>query len=275
MTISFLRAVTVVVAAMLAVTCHGRGTAAAHAADFKEVFNGYYDPALWNFYLKFTSDIDDNKNAEESTSVSARIKRRIAEKNGLTVKEVALTAHRYIAHQWPYNGSIPASDLIILENKFPGCKSDIREIWGKFCRESNDDIAREFGWQQAKHLAQAYCAVLYYAHLLADWLPPPVNNDYRYLMPVEKIVAELQKSVESVGRSDEHKKYCEEFRAKMTAALAAGTTPQKQAEFVLAALKDMKIGTMLHERFGVHGQMDESKHPYKGDESQPAHLKAA
>ena len=272
---SSVRIVTAVAVTLLAVVSYGRGSAVAHSTDFKEVVNGYCDPVLWRFYLKFTSEIDDNKNPEDSTSVSARIKRRIAEKNGLTVKEVSLTAHRYIAHQWPYNGSIPASDLIILEKKFPGCKADIREIWGTFCRESNDTIAREFGWQQARHLAQAYCAVLYYTHLLADWLPPPVNNDYRYLMPVEKIVAELQRAVESMGRSDVHKKYCEDFRKKMAAALASGTSPQRQAELALETLKSMKIGTMLHERFGAHGQMDESRHPYREEAVQQKGVKAA
>lgn len=275
MTISSLRVGAVVVAALLAVTCHGRGTAPAHSTDFKEVINGYDDPDLRNFYLKFTSDIDDNKNPENSTSVSARIKRRIAENNGLTVKEVSLTAHRYIAHQWPYNGAIPASDLMILEGKFPGCTKDIREIWGRFCQESNDAVAREFGWQQAKHLAESYCAILYYTHLLADWLPPPVNSSYRYLMPVEKIVAELQRAVERLGRSDEHKQFCREFQTKMSTALAMGPSPQRQAELALEALKSAKLGTKLHEYYGVRGQMDESKHPYREESEQPQLQKAA
>ena len=265
----------VALASILAVSCYGRSSAAAHSTDFREVFNGYYDSDLWNLYLKFTSDIDDNKNPENSNSVSARIKRRIAANNGMTVKEVSLTAHRYIAHQWPYNGSIPASDLMILEKKFPGCTKDIREIWGQFCRESNDAVAREFGWQQAKHLAQSYCAILYYTHLLADWLPPPVNNDYRYLMPVDKIVAELQRAVERLGSSDKHKQFCMEFQMKMSAALALGTSPQKQAELALEALKSAKLGTRLHEYYGVRGQMDELKHPYKEEPVQPGQKKAA
>jgi len=264
-----------VLASLLSVTCNARGTAKAHAMDFREVIDGYNDSALFDFYQKFTSDIDDNKNPESSSSVSARIKRRIAERQGITVKEVSLTAHRYIAHQWPYDGSIPASDLIILEKKFPGCKSDIREIWGKFCGESNNTIAQEFGWQQSKHLAQAYCSVLYYTHLLADWLPPPINSDYRYLMPVDRIVAELQKAVEKMGSSDAHKKYCQEFRMKMSTALALGSSPQKQAELALEALKGMKVGTKLHEYYGTKGQMNEVKHPYTKESEQQPVKKAA
>ena len=265
-----------VIFTLFAVTCYGRGSAKLHANDFFDVINGYNDQGLRTFYEKFSSDIDDNKDAEHSSSVSARIKRRIAAKSGRTIKDIHFSAHRYIAHQWPYNGSIPGSDLLILEYKFPGCKEDIREIWGAFCRENNEAIAREFRWQQAPHLAKAYCAVLYYTHLLADWLPPPVNKgDYQYLMPVNRIVAELQRAVESMGRSDSHKKYCEEFRKKMGAALAANPSPSKQAELVLEALKSMKLGTMLHERFGLHGQMDEAKHPYREESQQPQLQKAA
>lgn len=263
------------VVVIVAITCYGRGSAAAHATDFKEVFNGYNDPALWSFYIKFTADIDDNKNPERSSSVSAQIKRRIAESKGVSVKVVSLTAHRYIAHQWPYSGSIPAADLSILDKKYPGCVRDIREIWGKFCRDSNDAIAQEFGWQQAKHLSQSYCAILYYTHLLADWLPPPVNNDFQFLMPVEKIVAELQRSVERMGSSDAHKQFCRDFQMKMNAALARGSSPQKQAEFVLEALKEAKLGTMLHNYYGIRGQMDEIKHPYKEDTQQQELQKAA
>lgn len=263
------------ISAIMAITCYGRGSAAAHTTDFREVFNGYYDPALWKFYLNFTTAIDDNKNPENSNSVSAQIKRRIAENNGLSVKEVSLTAHRYIAHQWPYNGSIPASDLMILERKFPGCTRDIREIWGRFCRDSNNTVAQEFGWQQARHLSQSYCAILYYTHLLADWLPPPVNNDFRFLMPVEKSVAELQRSVERLGSSDKHKQFCKVFQTKMAAALAKGTSPNRQAELALEVLKDAKLGTLLHEYYGVKGQMNETKHPYKEDAQQQELKKAA
>ena len=271
-----LRIAVVVLLVLLAITSYGRGSAKLHANDFIEVFNGYDDQGLRTFYEKFSSDIDDNKNAEQSTSVSARIKRRIAAKSGRSIKDIHFSAHRYIAHQWPYNGFIPVSDLIVLEYKFPGCKDDIREIWGAFCRENNEAVAREFRWQQAPKLAQAYCAVLYYTHLLADWLPPPVNNgDYQYLMPVNKIVAELQRAVESMGSSDKHKQYCGEFKKKMGAALAASPSPSRQAELALDALKSMKIGTMLHEYYGVHGQMDEVKHPYREEAARQESRKAA
>ena len=258
---------TVLFSVFLVMACYGRSSARAHAVDFIEVFNGYDDPILRRIYEKFSFDVDDNKNAEVSTSVSARIKRRIAEKNGLSIKEVHLTAHRYIAHRWPYRGSIPFSDLAILEKKYPGCTEDIREIWGSFCRENNDRIAREFGWQQAKHLAQAYCEVLYYTHLLADRLPPPENTKYDFVMEVEKIVERLQEAVKRMGSSTEHQLYCKAFNSQMSAALSAGRDSKEKAKFALEALKSMKLGTMLHEHYGIHGQMDEVRHPYHVEET--------
>lgn len=252
-----------------AMSCHGRGSASAHATDFKEVFNGYSDLDLWLFYAKFSSDIDDNKNAEVSSSVSARIKRKLAEKKGVTVRDIPFTMHRYIAHQWVYGGSIPPADLMILENRYPGCTDDIRRIWSQFCKENNDIIAQEFRLPQ--RLAEAYCAILYYTHLLGDWLPAPENSDWEYLMPVEKIVLELQNAVGKLGHGDKHKEYCDRFQVTLKTALAKGLAPQSKAELVLQALKSMKLGTMLHES----GQMDESKHSYKEEAAQTELKKAA
>lgn len=267
------------ICAVISITCLGpalaRGSAEKHAKDFFEVIDGYCDNDLKKIYETFSSNIDDNKNAEVSSCVSARIKRKIAQTHGMSVRDVHLTAHRYIAHNWPFAGKIPEID--ILENKFPGCRKDVQEIWSEFCRESSDTIAREFGWQSAPRLAQSYCAILYYTHLLADRLPPPENDpdQYKYIMGVDKIVRELQLTIERMGSSERHKKYCDEFRQKMSAALAAGKSPQDQAVHVLAALKSMKIGTMLHEYYGKNGQMDESRHQYREEPEQSELKKAA
>ena len=269
------RVVMAVTAALLAAACFGRGSAEAHSRDFLEVFNGYDDPIIRNFYIRFSSNIDDNKNPQESSSVSARIKRRLAEKYKRPLSEVSLTTHRYIAHQWPYSGSIPLSDLLILENKYPGCKPVIIDTWRKFCRENNDVIAQEFGWLQSRSIAEAYCGFLYYTHLLGDWLPPPENTDYRYLMPVDKIVRELNKTARHMIKSDENKRFCDELNTKLSEAMMAGTSPQMQAKKVLEALKSMKLGTMLHKRFGEKGQMDETRHPYREEDEQTGLKKAA
>lgn len=261
--------------AILAMPCltFARGDANEHAKDFLAVINGYDDYRLRQFYKKFSTDLDNNKNAETATSISARIKRAIATRYGVDVRSIAFHhKHRYIAHQWKYQGSIPYEDLQLIEKYYPNCREDIIKIWQQFCRESNDYITSEFALQRTPWIAKAYCSILYYTHIIADWLPD-VNSDFDYLMPLDTVVQELVSAVRSMGRSKEHQQYCSELEMKLNAAKAmGGGSPQQQAVKILEALKEMKIGTMIHTRFGPY--MDESRHPYK-EESQQGLKKAA
>ena len=243
------------------------GSADMHAKDFVAVINGYDDYRLRQFYKKFSSDIDSNRNAETSTSLSAQIKRAIAAKYKVDVKSVHFYhKHRYIAHQWKYQGNIPYEDLQLISKYYPDCLEDIKNIWQRFCRGSNDYIASEFALQRSPWIAKAYCAILYYTHIICDWLPE-VNRDYDYLMSLDNVLLELVGVMESMGRSEAHKNFCKEFESKLKAAKAlGGGSEQQQAVHMLRALKEMRIGTMLHERFGPY--MDESRHPYKEDAEQ-------
>lgn len=256
-----------IILSAVSVTAFAHGSADKHVQDFLDVIDGYDDYSLRQFYKGFTSDIDKFKDSETSSSVTARIKRLIAKKKGISVNDVRLRKHRYIAHQWPYQGAIPKADLMLIENDYPGTSEDIIRIWAEFCREKNDYITSEFALQRSPWVAKAYCAIVYYTHLLGDWLPPPENKDFEYVMPIDRIVEGIMESVRSVGRSDAHTKYCDELAMKLTTAKAlGGNSPQQQAVKILEALKAAKIGTMFHERFGVNGQMDESRHPYRAEE---------
>ena len=257
----------VAVCLIAARNAHARASAAAHATDFIEVINGYDDYQLVQFYKKFSSDIDNNKDAEASSSISARIKRAIAAKYQIDVRSVGFHhKHRYIAHQWKYGGAIPREDLSLIERYYPDCRDDIIRIWQQFCKEKNDYITSEFALQRAPWIAKSYCAVLYYTHIIADWLPD-ANSDFDFLMPLDTVVAEIVGAVNSMGRSDEHKKFCQELEMKLkTAKALGGASPQQQAVKILEALKEIKLGTMIHERFGPY--MDESRHPYHEDAGQ-------
>ena len=248
------------------------GKASEHSKVFRQVINGYDDYRLRQFYDKFSSDIDNNKNAETSTSISARIKRAIASKYGVNVKAVSFTKHRYIAHQWRYQSNIPYEDLQLIEKTYSDCREDIIKIWQQFCRESNNYITSEFALQRSPWIAKSYCAILYYTHIVCDWLPD-VNDDYDYLMSLDDIVDELVLAVQSMGRSDRHKKYCSEFEMKLRTALRLGNSNQGKAVKILEVLKEMKIGTMLHEHFGKY--MDESRHPYQEETVGMEYKKAA
>ena len=267
---------TIVVAACFPVCA--RGSKAKHAQDFMEVVNGYNDYRLKMFYEQFSSDIDKFSDAETSTSITACIKRLIAEKKNISVHDVHLHKHRYIAHQWPYQGAIPYEDLLLIDQDYPGLREDIISVWARFCRRQNDYIASEFAIQSAPWLSKAYCAILYYTHLLGDWLPYPENRDFEYVMPIDNIISGIEEAVGSMSRSEEHKKYCAEMKEELRKAKAlGGASSQQQAVTILEALKRLKIGTRFHELKGVGGKriMDESRHPFSEDEGQPALKKAA
>ena len=270
----FFRAALVVASVVSPLDGMCRSGAEKHAEDFIQVFDGYDDYSLRQFYKKFSSDIDKFKDSETSDSITARIKRYLASKQNVSVSEIHLKKHRYIAHQWPYQGAIPREDLLLIEKDYPGATEGIVRIWQQFCREKNDYIANEFALQRSPWLAKSYCAIIYYTHLLGDWLPPPENKDFDFVMSIDRIVDGILSAVREMGRSEEHVRFSNELEKSLKAAKAAGgSSSQQQAVRILDALKAAKLGTMLHSRFGKY--MDESRHPYTEKDAQPQSQKAA
>ncbi len=223
-----------------------------HADDMQKVFDGYQDEDLRQFYAEFSSCIDIGPN-----SVEKRIRRRLAEK--FPGKVIKLTKHRYVAHSWFYGGSIP--DLTKLEREYPGCKEVIIDVWRKFCNESNSWVEREFKLSRKSKIASAYCAMLYYTHLLGDW-DPRDNSDFDYLMPPKEIVVHLvQACCDMFGRSS-HSDYCTRFKSELEKALKSKVAKKDQGVAVMQALWSLKVGTELHNTFSGKG-LDESKHRWK------------
>ena len=223
----------------------------AHAEDMQRVFDGYEDENLRQFYAKFSSCIDVGPN-----SVEKRIRKGLAEK--FPGQEIKLTKHRYVAHSWFYGGAIP--DLTLLERRYPGCKEVIVDVWRKFCNESNSTIEREFGLYSAPKIASAYCAMIYYTHLLGDW-DPRDNTDFDYLMPPKDIVAQLIKACKDMFGRSSHADYCNRFEAELKKALQSKVVKQDQGVAVMQALWSLKVGTELHNTFAGKG-LDETRHPW-------------
>lgn len=227
----------------------------AHAADMQKVFDGYQDDDLRKFYAKFSSCIDTGPN-----SVEKKIRQRLAEK--FPGQVIELTKHRYVAHSWFYGGDIP--DLTLLERKYPGCKGVIIEVWRKFCNESNSWIEREFGLYRvqkiasAPKIASAYCAMLYYTHLLGDW-DPRDNSDFDFLMSPKDIVLHLVKACQDMFGKSSHSDYCIRFKDALEKALKSQVSKPDQGVAVMQALWSLKVGTELHNTFAGKG-LDESKH---------------
>ena len=225
----------------------------AHAEDMQKVFDGYQDESLRQFYAKFSSSIDTGLDC-----ISDKIREKLAEK--FPGQEITLTKHRYVAHSWFYGGAIP--DLTLLERKYPGCKDVIIDIWRKFCNESDSWIRREFGLYGTPKIARAYCAMLYYTHLLGDWTPE--NIDFDYLMPPKDIVAQLVQACEDIFGKTSHADYCIRFKDGLEMALRSKVSKSDQGVAVLQALWSLKVGTELHDAWAGKG-LDESRHMWKPD----------
>ena len=231
----------------------------AHATDMQKVFDGYQDETLREFYARFSSCIDLGPN-----SVEKRIRKRLAE--AFPGQEIKLTKHRYIAHSWFYGGAIP--DLTLLERKYPGCKRVVIEVWRKFCDESNSWIEREFGLYRAPWIASAYCAMLYYTHLLGDWDPRDNKDIYddvgnnTYLMPPKDIVVQLVQACRDMFGKSSHSDYCIRFKEELEKALKSKVSKPDQGVAVMKALWSLKVGTELHNTFAGKG-LDESRHVWK------------
>ncbi len=221
-----------------------------HADDMQKVFDGYQDGDLREFYAKFSSCIDTGPN-----SIEKRIRQRLAAK--FPGQVIELTKHRYIAHSWFYGGDIP--DLTKLERKYPGCKEVIVDVWGKFCNESNSWIEREFGLPRKSKIASAYCAMLYYTHLLGDW-DPRDNSDFDYLMPPKEIVVHLVQACRDMFGMSSHSDYCTRFKSELEKALKSKVARKDQGVAVMKALWSLKVGTELHNTFAGKKGFDESRH---------------
>jgi len=232
--------------------CHGDKSV--HADDMLKVFDGYADDNLKAFYERFSSTIDIGAN-----SIEKQVRKCLAER--YPDKPIKLTKHRYIAHSWIYGGDIP--DLSLIESRYPGCRDDVVAIWRKFNKDSNSFIKSEFGLEYSPWIANAYCAMLYYTHLLGDW-DPSDNADFDYLMPPKEIVKHLTKACrEMFGRSS-HAEYCDRFEETLKGALRSKLGDQQKGVAVMKALWSLKVGTELHETYAGKG-LDERMHRWRGN----------
>lgn len=253
-----LKVILAVITFSLAAVVFAHGDRFAHAADMQKVFDGYSDETLRQFYAKFSTSIDTGPD-----SVEKRIRKRLEEK--YPERTITLTKHRYVAHSWYYGGAIP--DLKLLENRYPGCKGVIVDVWRQFCKESNSKIEEGFGLRRSPWIASAYCSMLYYTHLLGDW-DPKDNTDFDYLMQPEEIVSQLVKACKDMFGRSSHSDYCLQFETTLHDAIKSKSVKQEQAVAVMQALWSLKVGTELHNTYAGKG-LDESKHKWQPAVAEP------
>lgn len=220
---------------------------ALHRADCEAVYNGYRDPQLRAFYEEFSSGID-SKLLED-------IKQTLGEKFGCDKLHVSAGDHRLYGHSWPFADAIPRVRLTRLEKIHPGAWEALKPVWAKFCGEKIKTAQQEL--KLPRKQAAAFCATIYYIHILGDW-DPKDNSRFQYVMSVEEIIHHLNKqyAVLFVNHPEIVKEITERLKA------VQGTSDQGKALKVMAALKELKLGTKLHETWGKYF---EAKHPWSGE----------
>lgn len=249
----------ILLAMAFSMAAFGHGSKSVHAAEFKAVINGYDDPTLNAFYLKFSSGID--------SGLLNDIRTALGEKFGCSELHVSFGDHRFYAHSWPFGDHIPRNKLDKIENIHQGAWEAIEPVWQKFCGEQISYVMSELRFPRKQ--ARAFCAVLYYVHLLGDW-DPNDNTMFRYVMPCSEIVERLNSQFTVIFIN--HPDMAMEIRTRLSAAAASSPNDCQKSLAIMSALRELKIGTKIHNTWG---QYFESKHPYREESEQPQLQKAA
>lgn len=250
----------ILMASFISMMAFGHGDKSVHVAEFKAVINGYDDPTLNEFYTKFSSGIDHG--------LLNDIRNALGEKFGCSQLHVSFGDHRFYAHSWPFGESIPRNRLDKIEQIHQGAWEAINPVWKRFCGEHISYVMKELKFP--RNQARSFCAVLYYVHLLGDW-DPKDNSMFKYVMPCSEIVERLNRQLTVIFIN--HAEMASEIRSQLSAAAASSPNDCQKALAIMSALRELKIGTKIHETWG---QYFESKHhPYKEEAAQPQLQKAA
>lgn len=247
--ISACRFTIVTICLTMAMSLFGHHDKSAHATDFRSVFNGYNDMGLYAFYLRFSSGID--------SGLLTDIEKALGDSFGCSKLHVSFGDHRYYAHSWPFGADIPRYKLDKLEKIHPGAWDVIKPVWRKFCGEQISYAMFELKFPRDQ--ARAFCAILYYIHLLGDW-DPKDNSMFHYVMTCDEIVENMNKQFAVLFVN--HPEMAAEIRQRLEQAKVVSTDDCQKSLAIMKALRDSKIGTKIHQTWGRYF---EKAHPWSGE----------
>jgi hypothetical protein len=203
----------------------GHASAKLHFDDVKSVFAGYGDDKSFKALFRAVSGGLDNDLPKAFTNAIGPIPGN----------------HRILGHGWTLNAAIPRATMEKLEERYPGKKKEIIDVWSQFargCIEKSEELSG-----LPKKQANALASLIYDIHLIGDLEPD--NKLIEPVLELGEIVKNIKKDCETLFLS---KPQHSEFVSKKLDEIMKSKLPyQEKASLVMQTLYELRIGTMLHD----------------------------
>ncbi len=203
-------------------------SAALHFADAETVFSGYGDDKSFKALFRVVSGGVDNDLPKAFNDAIGPIP----------------GYHRILGHGWTLNAAIPRTTMYKLEERYPGKEKEIIEVWAEFARGCIVKSEELSGLP--KKQSNALVSIIYDVHLVGD-----LESDNKLISPV----LELGEIVKNIKKDCEilfiNKPLHSEFASKkLDEAMKSSLPYQEKAQFVMVALYNLRLGTMLNDAWG-------------------------
>jgi hypothetical protein len=152
--------------------------------------------------------------------------------------------HRILGHGWTLNSSIPRETMEKLEQRYPGKKKEILEVWIQFARGCNEKAEELSGLP--KKQSSALASLIYEIHLVGDLEPD--NKLISPVLELGEIVKSIKKDCDTLFvNKTNHSAFVSK---KLDEAMKSKLPYQEKASLVMKTLYDLRIGTMLNDSWG-------------------------
>jgi len=203
-------------------------SAALHFKDAEAVFAGYGDDKNFKSLFRVVSGGVDNDLPKAFTNAIGPIPGN----------------HRILGHGWTLNAAIPKTTMDKLEERYPGKKKEIIEVWAEFARGCIAKSEELSGLP--KKQANALASIIYDVHLVGDLEPD--NKLISPVLDLGDIVKNIEKDCETLFvNKPQHSEF---VNKKLDEAMKSNLPYQEKATLVMQTLYGLRLGTMLNDAWG-------------------------
>jgi hypothetical protein len=203
-------------------------SAALHFKDCEAVFSGYGVDKNFKALFRVVSGGVDNDLPKAFTNAIGPIPGN----------------HRILGHGWTLNAAIPKATMEKLEERYPGKKKEIRDVWIQFargCIEKSEELSG-----LPKKQANALASLIYDIHLVGDLEPD--NKLIAPVLELGEIVKNIQKDCAILFvNKPQHSDF---VNKKLDETMQSKLPYQEKASLVMQTLYDLRLGTMLNDTWG-------------------------